>query len=1153
MIKRIPALALLGLALGVMAIQAQDLFVLPGVGSDSGNVAAFATSPLSEITTFSAGNNSFLVLPSVDAATFYVIANSTTDTVTATGQSFTAPVVLGSFTSPATAAIVTPDGNVLAVAAGTLHLFSTASSSELVTGGLSQGAGMTTFGVASSLDSTTLFAIGSTSTGGGELTAFSASTHAITGSLALTQAATALSVGPNGLVYVSLPNQILEINPTTLEPTPGGTISVSGTPGPLVFTPDGKYALAVNQSALEGSALLVVALATHNFTAPSLGLPQLTTLRVIGTDTVLALGSQGLFKITLGNPSAATVLQITGVSNAIQAFTVSNEVPATGGVQYLYAASDSDIYQISLATNQSISGYPISANVSAGALSYAPPSLTTQQSNPTTLLTYGASQIIPPNATTEPLVVQVLDGNKHPIRGVQVQFQSSSSSAPLSTTSATTGSNGYALTYLTAPATTGSFTVTATAGLLSANFLINVSATTGSNTPVLSIVAGQGQLLNANTNTEGGTAYGSPLEVLLTDANGNPLIGVPVTFTAPASAGTIVVGGLGGSTETANTGANGIAVANFLTTSLPPSNSSGYIQTTVTASASGSNDVIFYLTTVNESPGPSVYILAPTAGTILTGAEGSTLAGAVSVQVVSSAGALIPNVSLSLNDGNPDPSLFATVSCAGGIVLTNSNGDAVCNVVFGPHAGSGTFSANIGYTQSSHQFSFKTTTGGPAVVQIVQGNNQAGGPGQTLPLALLVHVTDSGGNTLTGQPVTWAVVNAGTVTLSNVVSTTDGNGNASALATLGSVGGVAQVTVTAGSASATFNLTVNIPTAGLQKVSGDQQSTTVSTAFPLPLTVEVVDASGNGLAGAQVNFGVTAGAATLSSASAVTGSNGQASITVTAGATAGAITVTASISTFNVTFNLTAHLAGPGNITIINGASFNPNTGISPGGIATIRGVGILPGVTGILTPPSGSPYPTTFSGVTITFDGTPAPIYYVEDTNGADQVTVQVPFEVQPGTDVSLVVNVANEPPATVPITVKPLAPGIFTSVYDGKVYAVAVRPDGSQVSPTNPAQRGETIQLYVTGLGQATPAIATGAAGVANQSITAPLIVGLNNGGVPLITAVYGPGLVGIYVVILQVPENTPTGPYQPIGVVAYDSSNNAYFAQATYIPIQ
>ena len=144
-----------------------------------------------------------------------------------------------------------------------------------------------------------------------------------------------------------------------------------------------------------------------------------------------------------------------------------------------------------------------------------------------------------------------------------------------------------------------------------------------------------------------------------------------------------------------------------------------------------------------------------------------------------------------------------------------------------------------------------------------------------------------------GAAVNWQVLTAGAVTLSDIIGKTDSNGNASALATLGSIAGVAQVKATAGTVSATFNLTVNIPSVGIQKVSGDQQTATISTAFPLPLVVKVVDSGGNGVAGAQVNFQVTSGTATLGSAVVNTDSTGQASTTVTAGATAGTITISA--------------------------------------------------------------------------------------------------------------------------------------------------------------------------------------------------------------------------------------------------------------------
>ena len=157
------------------------------------------------------------LLPNLAATAYYVIANSTTQTITSTDATFLSPVPVASLPNPATAAVITPDGKLLAVAASTLHLFSTSTNTEVVSGGLSQGSDITTFDVASSLDASRLFALGSTTAGGSQLTAYNTATLAVTGNLAILQAATAVAVGPNGLVYVSVADEILEINPATLQ------------------------------------------------------------------------------------------------------------------------------------------------------------------------------------------------------------------------------------------------------------------------------------------------------------------------------------------------------------------------------------------------------------------------------------------------------------------------------------------------------------------------------------------------------------------------------------------------------------------------------------------------------------------------------------------------------------------------------------------------------------------------------------------------------------------------------------------------------------------------------------------------------------------------------------------------------------------------
>ena len=212
MLKRVSALCAFGLALSAVSLQAQDLFVLPGTGATNGEVQAFVTNPLTTFRTFDAGAGSFALLPNLDASKFFVVASSTTNSILATDRTFLAPALVANLPTPATQALITPDGKLLAVAAGTVHLFNTTTNAELVSGGISQGSGINTFAIAASLDSTTIFALGSEATP--EPANSRQSAPPTTPSLPLCHyrtVATAVSVGPNGLVYVSLP-----------EPDPGG-------------------------------------------------------------------------------------------------------------------------------------------------------------------------------------------------------------------------------------------------------------------------------------------------------------------------------------------------------------------------------------------------------------------------------------------------------------------------------------------------------------------------------------------------------------------------------------------------------------------------------------------------------------------------------------------------------------------------------------------------------------------------------------------------------------------------------------------------------------------------------------------------------------------------------------------------------------------
>jgi uncharacterized protein (TIGR03437 family) len=1173
MLKRVllPCLACLVFAAAVLQAQTAQpvLFVLPGGNSNAVNVTALATTPLSQITAFQAGAGSFLLFAKPDNSRFYLVGTSPSQTVTSVDNTFQSPRNILSLTPAAMAAAMTPDGKHLAVVNGnSVHIINTTTDTDMIPSGINLGTGINVIDVAVSLDGTKFYTLG-TSSSGSQLNAIDVTTGAVIGTLGIQGQATAVAVGPNALIYVSTQNLVVIVNPTTLKPTPGGSIPMNARPGRLVFTPDGKYALAPNLTPVTGSAVLLFAVANQAIvnTVPSFGIV-MDSLQVVASNKILGYSSenQSVYQFTIGSTGGldVTAFNVPGSANSTTGITVSNEVPAGAAtaVQSVYAVNSDVVYQLD-STGVTKGQSPLPKGTQTGPIFYT--ATTVISGAPATILQYGIGQTIATNSTSEPLVVRVLDANSHPMGGVTVTFATTSTTSTLSATTVVTQDNGFAEAYLNSGAANGPVQVTATAGTHNVAFTVNVGISTGGSAGGLSIVAGQGQLLpGGNSTLESGTS----LVVKVTNPSGAPLAGAPVTFRVSQGTGSLFLSSsLGGSSVTPNTDANGLASTDFLSQEVLDL-VNRFTQTQITASAPGTNTVTFFITALTHvTNGLEVNVrqLQPATGTVLSGKAGGTLTGALQIAVASISSVPIPNVAVVLNDTGVNPTVLPTAKCNdpnGTGVLSNTSGIISCDIVLGPVVGSLNIAGIVGSQVTMPPFGINISPGPPGIVKIVQGNNQSGSPGKLLPQALKVHVTDSAGNSLPGTPVTWQVVTPGSVILTNVSTITDSSGFASATATLGSGAGAFQVNATAGTASASFTLSVLVPSVGIQLVSGDGQNTTINAGFPAPLVVKVVDANNNGVPGVQVAFQVTTGSATLGTPTATTDSSGQASTTVQASSTAGTIVVTASSNGFNVTFTLTAQLPGPTNLAIVNGASFSAHTGVSPGGIAIITGNRILSGVNGLVTAFNiVGPLPTVLGGASIFFGGVPAPIYYVMNSSGTHTVAVQVPFEVQPG-PVTVNVNAGDGGSASLNVNLLPFAPGIFATASGGHTYAVAVRPDGSFVSPSNPAHRGENISLYVTGLGDVTPATATGDAGVPGQVVVASLnansegtsmIVGLNNSGVPLISAVYAPGMVGVYVVTFEVPANTQTGPAQPLGLILVDAQGNNHFAQGISMAVQ
>ncbi len=714
----------------------------------------------------------------------------------------------------------------------------------------------------------------------------------------------------------------------------------------------------------------------------------------------------------------------------------------------------------------------------------------------------------------------------------------------------------------------------------------------------ITIVSGNGQLVKPNQ-------FFSPMQVQVTDTNGIPIGSAVVTWS-------ITVGGynavlLSGATTT--TDGNGMAYNTYSDFGYLPSGS--YIQSTVTASTTNAA-VAFALTQSLTNPNPlagggaavsvtpypaSGLLVNLLAGQYLQGQAGTTSNTPIQVFVSDLSGAGVPNVSVQLVNYQ-NPSTGPVVNCAaasGGEANTvftsaasvGTTGLATCYPVFGGLPGTGRFYVLVGaggvmpadptapsYSNwTTNSMNLTVTPAQPGLIKVIQGNLQSAAPGQALAYPLQVEVDTASGSPVASQQVNWTVSPAGTVNLSSTSTSTDVSGRTAITASfLGNASGTIQITATCaacpvGARSVTFSaIAVPIVTlSGLQIVSGNNQTAIENATFGLPLVVQVNTSNGQAGTYVGVQFSVT-GPASLSSSTVNTDSNGRAQVSVQAGATAGSVTVTAAVASFTQTFTLTVSPPAPPAPTVTasnfyNGADFQVGS-ISPCSIATIIAPGLAPGIQGIVTPGSlFGPLPYVLASDSVSFNGTSAPIFNVANVSGQQQITVQVPCEVVAASSVAVTVTV-NSVSTTVSVPVLAASPGIFeTTMSDGVLRAVAVRPDGSWVSLANPARRGEIVRAYATGLGVTSPTVGTNATAIPDTDaiVQGALIMGVTNTagqgeGVRVFNARVAPDLIGVFEIPFLMPSDAATGNNVSfsIGVIPAGSSTPIYSATAK-IPIQ
>ncbi len=206
---------------------------------------------------------------------------------------------------------------------------------------------------------------------------------------------------------------------------------------------------------------------------------------------------------------------------------------------------------------------------------------------------------------------------------------------------------------------------------------------------------------------------------------------------------------------------------------------------------------------------------------------------------------------------------------------------------------------------------------------------------------------------------------------------------------------------------------------------------------------------------------------------------------------------------------------------VLNSASSAPFTaGVSRGELITLVGTNIGPSK--LQVAPS-VPFPTKLGGVQVLVNNIAAPIYYVS----AGQVAALVPYETASSVAQIQVSNngtLSNAVTESVNLT----TPGIFTEPAGGAGYAAALHPDFSLVSPNSPAQIGETIAVYVTGLGDVFPSIPDGSVASSTSLSNASNQMTATVGGIAATVTFAGlaPGLAGLYQVNVTIPSGVTAG---------------------------
>lgn len=337
-----------------------------------------------------------------------------------------------------------------------------------------------------------------------------------------------------------------------------------------------------------------------------------------------------------------------------------------------------------------------------------------------------------------PLGLVVVDAFGNPVPGVDVTFTAPGSGATgtPSATMVVTDANGHASITVTASGTAGAYTIDASVTGIGSPTSFSLENLAGVPTN-LAIASGDRQ------STLVGTAFGSPLGVIVRNGSGAPVVGQTVTFTVPATGASATA-----QTFSVDTDSSGLA-------SLPVSAnlvSGAYVVLASTADSSA--PAVFHLTNTAGAPAS---ITASVLGTPQSQLVEKPFANELLVLVLDANGNPVPNATVTYTA----PATGASATLSSTTVTTDVNGQARVRAIANTRSGAYAVTASVSGVATPASFSLHNLSGIPATIRLVSGDAQSAGAGQTFANPLVFEVLDSLGNPVEGVPVTLTLPTSG--------------------------------------------------------------------------------------------------------------------------------------------------------------------------------------------------------------------------------------------------------------------------------------------------------------------------------------------------------------------------------------------------------